>query len=138
MADVFVDTAGWANFFVRTEHFHDSAVAFVNAWQADGSRVVTTNYVILELVALLTRPLRVTRDMQVAIVDALRSAAWVDVVHIDVTLDAEAWLLLKERRDKQWSLVDCASFTLMRRKGLVTALTTDRHFEQAGFERLLK
>lgn len=138
MANVFADTAGWASFFVRTENFHKSAVAFVNAWQTGGTRIVTTNYVILELVALLTRPLRVARDMQVEIVEALRSASWVDIVHIDVTLDAEAWLLLKERRDKQWSLVDCASFAVMRRNGLAAALTTDHHFEQAGFERLLK
>jgi predicted nucleic acid-binding protein len=37
-----------------------------------------------------------------------------------------------------WSLVDCASFVVMRQQGIVEALTTDHHFEQAGFVRLLK
>jgi len=31
-------------------------------------------------------------------------------VHVDPTLDAQAWQLFTERPDKEWSLVDCASF----------------------------
>ena len=32
----------------------------------------------------------------------------------------------------------CSSFVIMGTLGLVNALTTDTHFEQAGFIRLLK
>jgi predicted nucleic acid-binding protein len=35
------------------------------------------------------------------------------------------------------SLVDCSSFVLMKKHGLTEVLTEDRHFEQAGFMRLL-
>lgn len=42
-----------------------------------------------------------------------------------------------ERRDKDWSLTDCISFVVMQEHGLTDALTSDRHFEQAGFRRLL-
>jgi len=38
---------------------------------------------------------------------------------------------------KEWSLVDCASFVAMQQRGIFEALTTDHHFEQAGFVRLL-
>jgi len=62
----------------------------------------------------------------------------VDVVHVDTTLDAQAWQLLVDRPDKVWSLVDCASFVVMRQNRLIESLTTDPHFEQAGFVRLLK
>jgi uncharacterized protein len=62
----------------------------------------------------------------------------VEIVHIDPALDAEAWDLLKARADKEWSLVDCASFVIMQHRGITQALTTDHHFEQAGFVRLLK
>jgi predicted nucleic acid-binding protein len=34
--------------------------------------------------------------------------------------------------------VDCVSFVLMEQRGAADALTTDHHFEQAGFVRLLK
>jgi predicted nucleic acid-binding protein len=59
-------------------------------------------------------------------------------VHIDLTLDNQAWQLLKSRPDKEWGLVDCASFVLMQQRGIAEALTTDHNFEQAGFIRLLK
>jgi uncharacterized protein len=42
------------------------------------------------------------------------------------------------RPDKQWSLTDCISFTVMKEEGIVEALTGDRHFEQAGFRALLR
>lgn len=106
-------------------------------WQSDGTRVVTTNYVLLELVALFASPLRLARQRSVATIEAIRSALWVDVLHVDPTLHEEAWSLLCRRHDKEWSLVDCATSVVMTHRGIVQALTTDRHFEQAGFTRLL-
>ena len=38
--------------------------------------------------------------------------------------------------DKDWSLVDAASFIVMRPLGITEVLTTDHHFSQAGFVRL--
>ncbi len=40
--------------------------------------------------------------------------------------------------DKEWGLVDCVSFVVMREHGIEAALTTDRHFIQAGFRALLR
>ena len=63
--------------------------------------------------------------------------AYVNGVHVDRDVATRAWTLLKDRPDKHWSLVDCASFVVMQRRGLRQALSSDRHFEQAGFGRLL-
>ncbi|MEE3718946.1 hypothetical protein V2H45_19560 [Tumidithrix elongata RA019] len=52
-------------------------------------------------------------------------------------LHQEAIDLLRNRLDKNYSLCDAVSFVLMRSKGVIKALTTDRHFEQEGFVRLL-
>jgi len=62
----------------------------------------------------------------------------VDIIHIDESLDSKAWDLLVNRTDKNWSLVDCSSFVIMQENNISEALTTDHHFEQAGFVRLLK
>ncbi len=43
-----------------------------------------------------------------------------------------------ERADKEWSLTDCISFLVMRERGITQALAADHHFEQAGFEALLR
>ena len=46
--------------------------------------------------------------------------------------------LFRVRPDKSWSMVDCISMCIMEREKLQEALTSYRHFEQAGFTILLK
>ena len=46
--------------------------------------------------------------------------------------------LYEARPDKGYSLVDCISMNIMRDLGIESALTADRHFEQEGFEILLR
>lgn len=138
MAEVFADTAGWASFFVLTEPHHAVAEALIFQWHGAGTKLVTTNYVLAELVSLFTSPLRIPRSWQIQTIETIRSTPWVEVIHIDRLLDTEAWQLLKTRQDKDWSIVDCASFVVMKQRGITEALTTDRHFEQAGFLRHLK
>jgi uncharacterized protein len=135
---MFVDTSGWASACDRSQTWHQQAEAIVRRARQDGIRLVTTNYVLAELVALLTNPLRNPRHQQILFLKSLRQAAWVEIIHIDQALDAAAWQLWQSRPDKSWSLVDCASFVVMGERNLVESLTTDHHFEQAGFIRLLK
>ena len=40
--------------------------------------------------------------------------------------------------DKEWGLIDCVSFVVMEYRGITEALTSDAHFEQAGFQALLR
>jgi predicted nucleic acid-binding protein len=42
-----------------------------------------------------------------------------------------------KRRDKEWSLTDCTSFVVMEQRDIREALTSDHHFEQAGFHLLM-
>ena len=138
MKGLFVDTAGWAAFLVRSEAFHDQAVFLLEHARENGQPILTTSYVIAELIALLTSPIRVPRCDQIRIVGTLRSAGWIRILHVDSIQERAAWNLLARHEDKAWSLVDCASFVIMREYSIGVALTTDRHFEQAGFTRLLR
>ena len=45
---------------------------------------------------------------------------------------------MRERPDKDWSLIDCISFVVMENEGIKDALTADQHFEQAGFRALFR
>jgi predicted nucleic acid-binding protein len=66
-----------------------------------------------------------------------KTAPEVTVVYVEEFLHREALALLRERPDKDWSLCDAVSFILMQQYRITEALTTDHHFEQAGFVRLL-
>jgi predicted nucleic acid-binding protein len=134
----FVDTSGWADFFIRTQSSHFEAQRLIVEAQSKGMGIFTTNYVITELVALMHARFRVSPQVQINWIDTLRHTDWVQIIHIDRTTDEAAWELCKSRPDKRWSLVDCASFVVMREKHILLALTEDHHFEQAGFVALLK
>ena len=88
--------------------------------------------------ALLNSPLRVSRSRLFEIIDAIKIVDYVELIYIDKATDDLAWQLCKNRLDKTWSLVDCTSFIIMQNFEILEALTTDHHFEQAGFIRLLK
>ncbi len=138
MREIFADTSGWASFFVSGERYHTQAREQMRQWRSNSDRLITTNYVLLELVALMTSPLRVPRIQQITIVETIQAASWVEIVHIDSILDTQTLILFKQRRDKMWSLVDCSSFVVMNHRGITDAFTADHHFEQAGFIRTLQ
>ncbi len=134
---LFVDTSGWANLFDQTDPLHLSFARSLADAVAGRRPLVTTNYVVAELVALIvSRLVRTTHAQMVAFVDGIRSDTSVRIEFIERDLDAEAWNLIVSRPDKQWSLVDASSFVLMSRLGITEALTTDQHFSQAGFVRV--
>jgi uncharacterized protein len=138
MNSLFIDTSGWASLFViRETHHSQSRQLFTQATQQNHT-IITSNYIISELVALLHSPLRQPRSRVFEIVNAIRSAAYIQTIHIDIAIDQTAWELCQQRPDKPWSLVDCSSFIIMQQLNIQQALTTDHHFEQAGFTRLLK
>jgi len=50
----------------------------------------------------------------------------------------DALALYEQSSDKEWSLTDCSSFLIMRELKITEALAHDKHFEQAGFDALLR
>lgn len=133
----FIDTSGWANLFVKTEPNHQQAAEWFRKARPQNYLLITSNYIVLELVALLNSPLRVSRPQLFQYVDAIHSASYIQLIRIDQTTEEAAWTLLKQRLDKSWSLVDATSFIIMEQFNIQNALTSDHHFEQAGFIRLL-
>ena len=61
----------------------------------------------------------------------------IKVVNVDTTLLMQAIALYQARTDKSWGLTDCISFIVMQQQSLIDAVTSDRHFLQAGFRILM-
>jgi uncharacterized protein len=135
---LFIDTAGWASIFIPTEPYNAIAADYFRQAVQSGSPIVTTNYVITELVALLNSPHRLPRSAIFHHTNIVRRNPNITRIHIDAACDQAAWELCQNRPDKSWSLVDCSSFVVMQQLNIQQALTTDHHFEQAGFIRCLK
>lgn len=127
-----LDTSGLLCCFDADEARHGEATGRYDA----ATRRLTHNYVLAEFVAL-AQARRYDRGASLEFVADLAADAEVELVWIDPQLHNEALGLLRSQLDKSYSLCDAVSFVLMRRHGIVDALTTDRHFDQAGFRRLL-
>lgn len=100
------------------------------------ARIVTSEMVLTEVLGALSEP--PVRSVIVQIVDSVRRDPNVEVVPQTGQLFREALDHYRSRPDKAWSLVDCASFLIMRHREIREALAHDRHFEQAGFVALLR
>lgn len=100
-------------------------------------KFVTTNYIIHELVALLTSRFHLSRPKVIEAVNQIKSDPSVEILHIGQATDNKAWALLEARPDKEWSLVDASSSIIMKDFGMIEALSTDRCFSQEGLVKLL-
>ena len=94
--------------------------------------MVCANYVLGECLALIQRQLGLPAvpDFQSAIVPLLE-IEWIDALAHERIVQA-----LLTAHNRQLSLVDCASFDVMRRRGIKAAFAFDRHFGEQGFDAL--
>jgi len=98
--------------------------------------LVTTSFVFNEVATFFNSRGRHAKAVEIG--NLLLSSPSVQMFHIDVTLFHEAWRYFIRHSDKWYSFTDCASFVVMKRLRLRTALTFDKHFAQAGFETVPK
>lgn len=131
MSQVFVDTSAILALLNPKDELHSQARSGFEALRRSGTGLITTSYVLVEIYALLGR------RMGLAAVRAYRGdlAPLIDVVWVDEAIHEEALDLLLDRKDRGLSLVDAASFAVMRRLRLDQAFAFDRHFDAEGFAR---
>lgn len=135
---VFVDTSGWMAGFVTDEKYHALAQQELQSALRDpATSIYTTDHVIAELVALMVSR-KLPRAKILQDVTTILNAPKIHKLYTDPTLFLEAWALLNQRPDKDWSLADAITMRHMLRLQVSEVLTNDHHFEQAGFVRLLK
>ena len=63
----------------------------------------------------------------------LEDTSWV-VERVSPEDEERAMGILRTYRDKDFSLTDAASFVVMERLGIDTAIAFDQHFQQYGFK----
>jgi len=129
----FIDSSFAIALVNEKDELHSIANELSNDYE--GQPLVTTDAIILEIGSALSK--RYREDSFVLIEDFMSSSE-VEVVHLDHSLLTKGFEIYKSYKDKSWSLTDCISFVTMRRFRLADALSSDKHFEQAGFNILMK
>lgn len=129
----FVDSLFIIALVNRRDQYHRQASALSVSLR--GEPLLTTDAILLEIGNGLARSYK---KEAVAILEELRTADELKIVHLTPDLFERAFHLYKTRQDKEWGLVDCVSFVVMKDEGVQSALTFDRHFRQAGFETLMR
>jgi uncharacterized protein len=131
---LFVDTSGWYAAFNAAEASHALVKDVLARCRAEGRQLVTSDYVLDELLTLVR--MRVGHKRAVAVGEAVWHRAGADLVEVDAAAREEAWRIFQKFGEHDLSFTDCTSAAVMKRHGMVQILTLDRHFTLLGFERL--
>jgi predicted nucleic acid-binding protein len=134
MRPLFIDAGYLIALEALDDQHHDSAAQHWRVLLKSPPPLVTTSYVFDEVVTFFNSRNRNAKAIEVG--ESLLGSPSVEFVHVDESLFHEGWQFLCKHRDKSYSLTDCVSFVLMNRRGIREALTFDRHFVQAGFDKL--
>ena len=133
MKAVFADTSFYLAVLNPCDVAHADAVQIGDRIERP---VLLSDFILLELGNALSAVRQ--RKLFFRLVLHLRSHPNVRIITASRDLLDRGFQLFSSRVDKAWSLTDCTSFVVMQEEGLTDALTTDHHFEQAGFAVLLQ
>ena len=134
MKPVFLDTGYLIALEAGDDQNHEAARRH---WQHFSRRLpplVTTGLVFAEAVTFFNT--RGQHAKAVEIGNRLLESPAVTLVQVDTPLLLAAWEYFQQHADKTFSLADCASFVVMNEREIQQALAFDRHFMQAGFQKL--
>lgn len=131
---VFIDTGAFIALVDAGDEHHRTAQKFYNESKEKGVKFVTTNYVVCETLNYLRA--RVSHDASIAFREKLYKSNFIEVVTVSPSIEKEAFSILKQYSDKDFSFTDCTSFSVMRSVRINKAFAFDKHFEQYGFKKL--
>jgi uncharacterized protein len=134
---VFVDTQCLVAFLNHRDRLHARAAAHVKRLRGH-ARFVTTDFVLIELLNFFAEHGEVMRAATARLVEEWHAEPSAVVFPVARSALLRALQRYKERPDKGYSLTDCSSMLVMEDQGIMDVLTHDEHFEQAGFQALLR
>lgn len=133
MKRVFVDTWFFLAILNPADPNHKRSLDFSRSIR---DHRVKTDWVLVEVGDALSQS--GNREIFVRFYDWIQSHPGTTIIRASRQLLEDGIHLYRYRHDKDWPLTDCISFVVMTDEGISDALTGDRHFEQAGFNALLR
>jgi predicted nucleic acid-binding protein len=123
----FVDTSAHFAVIDRRDAHHDTAVVISTRLTQQRWRLFTTNYILAETHALLLT--RLDRATALTFLQEIGPTT----IRAATADEQRAREIIERYTDKDFSLADAISFSVMERLNIRYAFTFDQHFAQYGF-----
>jgi len=127
---IFVDSSAFFAILSASDINHQRADSCLRNLRKEGQTLLTNNYIIVESITLVQRRLGLenVRHFQENILPLLETG-WMDEEQHNSAVEA-----VFQAKRRGVSLVDCSAFETMRRLGIETVFTFDKHFHGRGYE----
>jgi predicted nucleic acid-binding protein len=136
MKSLFADAGYWIALLNPKDQLHVKANMVSS--MLGPVRILTSEMVLTEVLNSFADRGAILRKTGVKLIKWLQEDPNTDIVPQTNIQFKEALRLYHEREDKDRSLTDCASILIIQEKGIIEALTYDKHFAQAGITPLLR
>ena len=136
LTPVFVDTSAFIAMANKRDFFHVAAIKTKEKLKQENRNLITTEAIFLEFGNAFSAV--ALKPSAIKMMEAIRLSKKWTVIGIDEKIMNQSFNLYKKISDKDWGLVDCTSIIVAKNLGISEIFTTDHHFEQAGFQTLLK
>ena len=134
--ELFLDTSFSIGLVSPRDQIHEKAISWSEKIENLKITIVTTQAVFLEIGNALSKS--AFRQVGIGLLENLADDPDTTIVSLTDEIYNKAFELFRSRPDKEWGLVDCISFVVMRERNIEAALTADEHYIQAGFRALLR
>lgn len=134
--EVFIDTSGLYALADRRDPFHARMAKCIATLIKSGISLILTDYIIDEACTLAK--VRAGSYAALQLLEIVERSRAFRVLWVGVERFETAKTFFRKHSDQGYSFTDCTSFVLMHEIEIQDALTTDRHFAEAGFRMLPK
>ena len=131
------DTAAFVALANRDDELHAAAIAVSQELARANARILTTDAVLMEVANTFCKT--ALRPMAHQVIAAFQASVrcGCEAGDVDAGLWQRGWQFFVDRAHKDWNLTDCISFLVMQDRKVRRAFISDRHFEQAMYEKLI-
>jgi len=130
---IFIDTSGFYALEDMSDQNHPAAKVYWGEIAKKKIPLFTTNYIFDETYTLLRISLGYKKAIRFG--ESIKESSVAQVIQVDEEIQEEAWKIVKNYDDKDFSFTDCTSFVVMKNMGLEVAFSFDKHFKTYGFLR---
>ena len=132
----FIDTSFIIALSSKKDNLHQKALDLAKLIKSNRISLITSEFIILELGnSFLKMSLK---NKGIILINSLYDDKSIEIVKLSDKYYKLGLSLFCRMLDKNWSLTDCISIEILKEFNIKNVLTADNHFNQAGFNTLLR